>query len=181
MSRIGKQPVPIPAGVTVSTADRSVRVKGPKGDLNLGLRPEVEVEVSGSSVLVRPAGETQTRQVRALHGMTRALINSMVLGVSQGYRKVLEIIGVGWNATTNGKQVDLNVGYANPVRIPIPQGIQVEIPNPTTIIVLGADKQAVGQLAAVIRKARPPEPYKGKGVRYQGEYVRQKSGKSFGS
>jgi large subunit ribosomal protein L6 len=180
MSRIGKLPVQIPKGVSVETTpQRRLRVKGPKGELELALRPEVEVSVAEGRVQV--AGEGADRHTRAYHGMTRALIANMVLGVTKGYEKTLDIIGVGWNASISGSKVVLNVGFCKPVQVEIPPGVKAACPSNTQIVVSGADKQAVGQLAAKLRAARPPEPYKGKGVRYKDEYVRQKAGKSFGS
>jgi len=181
MSRIGKLPIPIPSGVSVEEKARRVTVKGPKGSLDLGLRPEVDVAVADGSVVVTPNGKGGARQARAFHGMTRALLNNMVQGVSQGYEKTLEIVGVGWNAKGQGKQLVLNIGFCHPVDIPVPDGLEVQTPNATSIVVTGIDRQAVGQLAAKIRAIRPPEPYKGKGIRYKGEVVRRKAGKSFGS
>jgi len=182
MSRIGKQPIDLPSGVKVSQgADRQVTVAGPKGSLDITLLPEIDVEIEDARIVVVPNGTGAARQTRAFHGLTRALINNMVLGVSQGYEKMLEIIGVGWTAAAKGRSVVLNIGFCHPVDIALPEGIEAETPNPTTIILRGIDKQAVGQLAATIRKVRPPEPYKGKGIRYRGEYVRRKAGKSFGS
>ena len=184
MSRIGKLPVQIPKGVSVERAERNVRVKGPKGELQLALRPEVEVSVAGDRVEVAGVtseGKGSDRHTRAYHGMTRALIANMVFGVTQGYEKTLDVIGVGWNASLAGSKVVLNVGFCKPVQVDIPSGVKVSCPSNTQIVVSGADKQAVGQLAAKLRAARPPEPYKGKGVRYKDEYVRQKAGKSFGS
>ena len=182
MSRIGKQPINLPSGVSLEVgAARSVKVKGPKGELGITLRPEVDVSVDGNEANVGLSGTGAARQARAFHGMTRALINNMVLGVSNGFEKVLEIQGVGWNAAAQGRQVVLNIGFCHPVNIPMPDGVDAETPNPTTIVIKGIDKQAVGQVAAVIRKVRPPEPYKGKGIRYRGEFVRRKAGKSFGS
>lgn len=181
MSRIGKQPVEIPAGVTATVSDGRVSVKGPKGNLDLALRPEVAVEVEGANVNVTVSGQGPARQARAFHGMTRALINNMVTGVSKGFERKLEIIGVGWNANAQGKKVVLNIGFCHPVDIALPDGVTAETPNPTQIVLTGPDKQVVGQLAAKIRAVRPPEPYKGKGIRYQGEFVRRKAGKSFGS
>ena len=182
MSRIGKQPVKIPAGVTVSVAkDRTVSVKGSGGNLSMVHRPEIDVEVKDSEVVCTPNGSGPARQARAFHGMTRALINNMVNGVTKGFEKKLEIIGVGWNAQAQPKKVVLNIGFCHPVDIPLPDGVSAECPNATTIIIKGADRQAVGQIAAQIRKVRPPEPYKGKGIRYSGEFVRRKVGKSFGS
>ena len=179
MSRIGKQPVPIPAGVQVSEAGRQVRVQGPKGQLVLALRPEVEVEIAPKEITVSRSRDT--REARAYHGMTRAMLANMCLGVTKGYEKTLDIIGVGWNAVVQGRKVLLNIGFSHPIAFDIPEGLQVSCPNPTTIVVTGSDKQMVGQLAAAMRAARKPEPYKGKGVRYKGEFVRQKAGKSFGS
>jgi large subunit ribosomal protein L6 len=156
-------------------------VKGPKGELAMTLRPEVEVSVDASVASVEPNGKGSGRTSRAYHGMTRALLNNMIVGVSKGFSKRLEIIGVGWNASAQGQKVVLNVGYNQPVTVPLPKGVSAETPNPTTVIISGADRQAVGQVAAVIRKKRPPEPYKGKGIRYEGEIVRRKAGKSFGA
>ena len=181
MSRIGNMPVTIPSGVTIEEKGRHVTVKGPKGTLGLDLRPEVDLEVGDGSATLSVSGSGGARQARAFHGMTRALINNMVQGVTQGYEKTLEIIGVGWNAQGQGKQLTLNIGFCHPVVFKLPEAIEVETPNPTTIIVRGPDKQAVGQFAANVRKVRPPEPYKGKGIRYQGEFVRRKAGKTFGS
>jgi large subunit ribosomal protein L6 len=180
MSRIGKLPVAIPKGVAVEKSGaRLVKVKGPKGELEIELRPEVDVSVEGATVTVSRADDT--RDARAYHGMTRALLNNMMIGVTQGYQKTLEIVGVGWNAAVGAGKITLNVGYCTPVVIDLPKSVVCATPNPTTINLSGVDKQLVGQVAAKIRSSRPPEPYKGKGVRYKGEYVRQKAGKSFGS
>jgi large subunit ribosomal protein L6 len=182
MSRIGKLPVAIPAGVTVDLpAPRQVRVKGPKGTLEYSFRPEIQVSVRGTEVLVVPTGQGPERESKAFHGLTRALIDNMVEGVSKGFEKTLEITGVGWNAAAQGRKVVLNIGFCHPVDIDLPEGTSAETPNNTTILLKGIDKQVVGQLAARIRAVRPPEPYKGKGIRYQGEFIRRKSGKSFGS
>jgi len=181
MSRIGKQPVPIPGGVTVSASNRSVTVKGPTGTLTMDLRPEIDVEIEDKQVVVKPNGSGAERQARAFHGMTRALLNNMVVGVSKGFEKKLEIHGVGWNAQAQAKKVVLNIGFCHPVEIALPEGVKAECPNATAITISGPDRQSVGQVAAVIRAVRPPEPYKGKGIRYQNEYVRRKAGKSFGS
>ncbi len=182
MSRIGKQPIAIPAGVTVS-ADKGgqVSVKGPLGNLSLTVRPEIDVAVEEKNVVCKPNGSGPARQASAYHGMTRALINNMVRGVSKGFEKKLEIVGVGWNANSQAKQVVLNIGFCHPVNVALPDGVKAESPNPTTIVLTGPDRQAVGQTAAKIRMVRPPEPYKGKGIRYSGEFVRRKTGKSFGS
>lgn len=182
MSRIGKQPVSIPSGVTVQVGgDRSIMVKGPKGSLSLRLRPEIDVSVDGPKVNVERNGAGSPRQARALHGLTRALLNNMVVGVSKGFEKTLKIEGVGWNANGQGNRIVLNIGFCHPVAIDMPAGVTVETPNNTTILLKSFDKQALGHIAAVIRKVRPPEPYKGKGIRYEGEFVRRKAGKSFGS
>jgi large subunit ribosomal protein L6 len=182
MSRIGKQPVAIPSGVTVTKNDgRTVVVKGPKGELTLALRPEVDVAVENANVQVSVVGDPNLRESRAYHGMTRALLNNMVAGVTKGFEKKLEIQGVGWNAAAQGNKVVLNIGYNKPVTVEMPKGVQVGTPNPTSIVIFGPDRQAVGHIAASIRKRRPPEPYKGKGIRYVGEVVRRKAGKSFGS
>jgi large subunit ribosomal protein L6 len=182
MSRIGKQPVTLPTGVTVTKdASRNVTVKGPKGELKLPLRPEIDVDVAAGSVQVKVVGDQAVRTTRAYYGMTRALLNNMVAGVTKGFEKKLEIQGVGWNAAVAGPKITLNIGYNKPVVIDVPKGITVATPDPTNIIIFGADKQAVGHLAATIRKRRPPEPYKGKGIRYKDEVVRRKAGKSFGS
>jgi len=180
MSRIGRQPILIPGGVTVEEKARKVTVKGPKGALELELRPEIDVKVDKAQVIVQPNTDA-TRQVRAYHGMTRAILGNMMLGVTQGYQRNLEIIGVGWNAALAGKKLVLSVGYCNPVEMEIPAGLVVEAPKPTNISIKGADKQLVGQFAAAVRAQRPPEPYKGKGIRYENEYVRKKQGKTFGS
>jgi large subunit ribosomal protein L6 len=180
MSRIGKLPVAIPQGVAVQqNGAREVTVKGPKGELSISLRPEVEVSVAAGVINVSRADDT--RDARAYHGMTRALLSNMMVGVTQGYQKTLEIVGVGWNAAVASGKITLNVGFCKPVIIDLPKSVNAAAPNPTTINLWGADKQLVGQVAAKIRSSRPPEPYKGKGVRYKGEYVRQKAGKSFGS
>ena len=181
MSRIGKAPIAIPAGVTVDAKSSTVSVKGPKGTLSIPVRPEVKVSVEGNEAKVELTGTGGARQARAYHGLTRALVNNMVEGVTKGFEKRLEIVGVGWNAKAGGNKVTLNIGFCHPVDIPMPEGVSVETPSATKITLTGPDKQAVGQVAAVIRKVRPPEPYKGKGIRYEGEYVRRKAGKSFGS
>lgn len=181
MSRIGKMPVALPSGVSVEEKNRTITVKGPKGSLTLDLRPEMDVKIEGSEITIEPNGIGEARESRAFHGMTRALIQNMVTGVSTGYSKTLDIVGVGWNAKAAGKKLTLNIGFCHPVEFNLPDGLEVEGPSATQIIVKGIDKQAVGQFAAKVRAVRPPEPYKGKGIRYQGEYVRRKAGKSFGS
>jgi large subunit ribosomal protein L6 len=181
MSRIGKQPIPLPGGVTFDLKGREVAVKGPKGNLALTLRPEVELEVEDGNVNVSLNGHGSARQARAFHGLTRALINNMVVGVTEGFSKHMEIVGVGWNAKVQGSTLTLNIGFCHPVEFDIASDLTVECPAPTQIVVSGPDKQAVGQFCARVRKVRPPEPYKGKGIRYKGEEVRRKAGKSFGS
>jgi large subunit ribosomal protein L6 len=177
MSRIGKQPVVIPAGVKVSVADRLIKVEGPKGKLEFAHHPNVKVESDGKQLTVtRP---DDNRLNRALHGLTRALINNMVVGVTKGHEKKLKIEGVGYQAAMKGKAVELTVGFANRIVHEPPAGVTVAVPDPTTIVVSGSDKQAVGQFAAEIRASKKPEPYKGKGIRYETEVVRRKEGKSF--
>lgn len=177
MSRIGKQPVNIPAGVTVSVSGRTVKVKGPKGELSVEHHPAMTVKSDGKALTVTRPDDAQ--QSRALHGLTRALINNMVVGVTTGYEKKLKIEGVGYQAAKKGEGVELTVGFANRILHTPPKGITVAVPDPTTIVVSGADKQKVGQFAAEIRASKKPEPYKGKGVRYDNETVRRKEGKSF--
>ncbi len=181
MSRIGKMPVEVPAGVTVTLDGQRVAAKGPKGELELDVRSPIVVgwqdEPGKTIVVTRPTDE---KAHRALHGLTRALIANIVKGVSQGFSKTLEIVGVGYRAQARGNGLELRLGFSHNIDFPAPDGIRLETPNPTTIVVSGADKQQVGHTAAVIRSFRPPEPYKGKGVRYQGEYVRRKAGKTAG-
>ena len=181
MSRIGQQPISIPSGVSVDLKGTQVAVKGPKGNLSMDLRPEVTVSVTDGAATVERTGTGSERNGRAFHGMTRAMLSNMVTGVTAGFSKKLEIQGVGWNAKAQGKKVVLNIGFCHPVEIEMPEGCTVECENPTSIQVSGPYKQVVGQIAARIRKTRPPEPYKGKGIRYVGEYVRRKAGKSFGT
>ncbi|HED64628.1 MAG TPA: 50S ribosomal protein L6 [Planctomycetes bacterium] len=181
MSRIGRLPIEIPSGVDVAASGKVVTVKGPKGSLDMTIRPEIDVEIKDREVVVSPNGAGAPRDARAYHGMTRALLHNMVVGVSKGFEKTLDIIGVGWNAQAQGKKLTLNIGFCHPVEFDLPDGIEVETPKPTQIVVRGADRQAVGQFAAVVRAVRPPEPYKGKGIRYTDEQVRRKQGKSFGS
>jgi large subunit ribosomal protein L6 len=175
MSRIGKQPIPLPTGVEVFVEPELVRVTGPKGQLEERIAREIEVERSDSELVVRRP--TDRGEHRALHGLTRSLIASMVEGVTNGFEKRLEIQGVGYRAALRGSDVELQVGYSHPVTIRAPEGIDFEVPAPTQIVVRGISKQQVGEVAARIRKVRPPEPYKGKGIRYQGEYVARKVGK----
>jgi large subunit ribosomal protein L6 len=175
MSRIGKQPIPVPDGVTVAIEPQEVSVKGPKGELAEQKAREIEVrEEDGQIVVTRP---TDRGEHRALHGLTRSLIANMVEGVTGGFEKRLEIQGVGYRAQLRGKAIELAVGYSHSVTIEAPDEIEFEVPAPTQIVVRGISKQQVGEVAARIRKVRPPEPYKGKGIRYQGEYVARKVGK----
>lgn len=176
MSRIGKKPIPVPSNVTVNVDGATVKVKGPKGELKREVRPEVSVKLEDGTLQVERGAETP--QHRAFHGLTRALLANMVTGVTDGYKKTLEIVGVGYRAEKKGKALVLNVGYSNPVEYPEPEGITLSTQSPTVVVVEGIDKQKVGQVAAEIRNVRPPEPYKGKGIRYQGEQVRRKAGKA---
>jgi large subunit ribosomal protein L6 len=175
MSRIGKLPIEIPSGVEVHSEPGVVRVKGPRGELQQKISPDLVLEREDSRLTVKRP--TDRKDHRALHGLTRTLINNMVLGVTEGFEKRLEIQGVGYRAQLRGKSLELALGYSHPVRIEAPEGIEFEVPAPTQVIVRGIDKQAVGEIAARIRKARPPEPYKGKGIRYLGEQVSRKVGK----
>ncbi|MBR5290779.1 MAG: 50S ribosomal protein L6 [Erysipelotrichaceae bacterium] len=179
MSRIGNKAITIPAGVEVSiAAGNEVTVKGPKGTLTRQFSPLMEIKLDGTVLtVVRPNEEKHTKQ---LHGTTRALLNNMVEGVSKGYKRELEIVGIGYRAAVSGKKLTLNVGYSHPVEFTVEEGLTVTCPNNTTIVVEGIDKQRVGELSANIRATRKPEPYKGKGVRYKGEIIRRKEGKTAG-
>lgn len=179
MSRIGKIPVPIPEGVKVQVKDADVRVEGPKGALNRTFENLVQVRVRGGSCVI--TRNTDERRARAYHGLARALVNNMVIGVSKGYSKTLKIVGVGYRAIPRGRGLELQVGFSHTVSVPPPDGITFQVPNATTIVVSGIDKELVGQTAAVIRRIRPPEPYKGKGIRYENEHVQRKSGKTTGA
>ena len=176
MSRIGRKPIPVPTSVSVTIEPEVVRVAGPRGNLEERKARAIEVQAGGrrSSIVTRP---TDRAEHRALHGLTRTLIANMVEGVTIGFTKTLEIQGVGYRAQLKGRDLELALGYSHPVPIKAPEGIEFEVPQPTRIIVKGSSKQQVGQIAAVIRKQRPPEPYKGKGIRYEGEYVARKVGK----
>ena len=175
MSRIGRQPIPLPAGVTVAIEPEAVRVNGPKGELSERIHKDIEVTQDGEQLLVsRP---TDRGEHRALHGLTRSLVANMVHGVTSGYEKRLEIQGVGYRAQLKGKNLELAVGFSHPVGVAAPEGIEFEVPQPTRVVVRGISKQLVGETAAIIRKQRPPEPYKGKGIRYEGEHVPRKVGK----
>ena len=175
MSRIGRQPIELPAGVSVSIAPGRVMVNGPLGELTQQVPVRMQVDQEDSTITVKRP--TERGDDRALHGLTRSLIANMVEGVTSGFQKRLEIQGVGYRAAVRGTDLELNVGFSHPVVLKAPQGITFEVPTPTEIFVKGTDKQMVGQTAAEIRKVRPPEPYKGKGIRYQGEHVRRKVGK----
>ena len=176
MSRIGNDPITVPGGVDVAVDGAHVTIKGPKGTLERDVNDGISVAVDGDTVTVARGGET--RELRALHGLTRALLQNMVVGVSDGYRKELQMVGVGYRAALKGKQLELQVGFSHPVTIDQIDGIDFEVPEPTKIIVTGIDKEKVGQVAANIRRVRPPEPYKGKGIRYVDEHVRKKAGKA---
>ena len=178
MSRIGKQPVALPDGAKISIRDRSVQVEGPLGKLVFEHRPEVTVTYDGELRQVAVARESDDRQSRAFHGLTRALIQNMCDGVTKGYEKKLEIVGVGYLGAIEGDMLQLRVGFANEVHKKIPSGVDVTCPDQTHILIRGCDKQKVGQFAAEVRAVRKPEPYKGKGIRYQGEYVKIKPGKT---
>jgi large subunit ribosomal protein L6 len=175
MSRIGKLPIEIPTSVDVQVESGVVRVKGPKGELSQKVSTDLTFEREDSKLLVRRP--TDRKDHRALHGLTRSLISNMVTGVTEGFEKRLEIQGVGYRAQLKGKGLELALGYSHPVNVDAPEGIEFEVPLPTQVIVRGIDKQVVGEIAARIRKARPPEPYKGKGIRYVGEQVSRKVGK----
>ena len=175
MSRIGRQPISVPAGVTVSIEPERITVNGPKGELSERIHRDITVEQNDDVITVsRP---TDRGEHRAMHGLYRSLVANMVIGVTEGYQKTLEIQGVGYRAALKGCDLEMALGYSHPVPIKAPDGIDFEVPQPTRVIVRGIDKQLVGEIAANIRKQRPPEPYKGKGIRYEGEYVQRKVGK----
>ncbi len=175
MSRIGKKPVAIPGGVTAAIADGVLTVKGPKGTLTLGLRDEISYTIEGDVIVVKPANDS--KQARAFWGMQRTLVDNLVTGVTAGYTKVLEITGVGYRANAQGKNLKLLLGYSHDVDYVVPEGIEIKTPDNTTIEISGIDKQKVGQVAAEIRRWRKPEPYKGKGIKYRGEFIFRKEGK----
>ena len=175
MSRIGRKPILLPEAVSVEIAPGRVAVKGPKGELTQVLSPEMAIEQADGAITVKRP--TDRGEHRALHGLTRSLIANMVSGVTEGFEKRLEIQGVGYRAQLKGKNIEMALGYSHPVSVEAPEGIEFEVPQPTEIVVRGIDKQLVGQVAADIRKRRPPEPYKGKGIRYRGEHVLRKVGK----
>jgi large subunit ribosomal protein L6 len=176
VSRIGKKPIEIPAGVTAALKDGVITVKGPKGELREKVHSAIGIEIKDQKIFAsRSSDETR---YRALHGLWRALIQNMIVGVTQGYTKKLEIVGVGYRAEMKGKNLNLLLGYSHPILFAPPEGIKVEAPTQTNVVISGAHKQLVGLVAAKIRSLRPPEPYKGKGIKYEGEYVRHKAGKA---
>jgi large subunit ribosomal protein L6 len=175
MSRIGKKAVAVPKGVTASVNGQTVSAKGPKGQLAVTLTDEVGVEMTGDGIAVQPRSDS--KEARALWGMSRTLVQNIVTGVTEGFEKRLEINGVGYRAQVQGKNLSLALGYSHDVLYPIPEGVQIQTPKPTEIVVTGIDKQKVGQVAAEIRRWRPPEPYKGKGVKYANEFIFRKEGK----
>jgi large subunit ribosomal protein L6 len=175
MSRIGKRPVAIPSGVSAEIADGTLIVKGPKGTLTLSLCDEISYTLDGDAIVVRPGNDT--KQARAFWGMQRTLVDNLVTGVTQGYTKILDIKGVGYRANAQGRNLKLQLGYSHDVDFAVPEGIEIKTPDNTTIEISGIDKQKVGQVAAEIRRWRKPEPYKGKGIAYRGEYIFRKEGK----
>ena len=179
MSRIGRAPIAIPAGVEINVADNNVvTVKGAKGTLTQQFNPNMTIKVEGAEVIVtRP---NDSKENRSLHGLTRTLINNMIIGVTEGYKKELDVNGVGYRVAKEGKKLVMNLGFSHQVIMEEKEGISIEVPNPNKIIILGSDKQAVGQFAAEVREKRPPEPYKGKGIKYVDEVIRRKAGKTGG-
>ena len=175
MSRIGKRPVAIPSGVTAAIADGMLTVKGPKGALSLTMRSEISYAVDGELIVVKPANASKS--ARAFWGMQRTLVENLVTGVTQGYTKILDITGVGYRANVQGKNLKLQLGYSHDVDFAVPEGIEIKTPDNTTVEISGIDKQQVGQVAAEIRRWRKPEPYKGKGIKYRGEFIFRKEGK----
>ena len=175
MSRIGKRAVPLPQGVTATTEGETLHVKGPKGELTLQMRDEIAYEIGDDGIVVKPANDT--KQARAFWGMQRTLVDNLVTGVSEGFTKVLEITGVGYRAAAQGRNLRLQLGYSHDVNYALPEGVDVKTPDPNTVEITGIDKQKVGQVAAEIRRWRKPEPYKGKGIKYRGEYIFRKEGK----
>ena len=181
MSKIGKKPVPVPDGVEITLSNGAIKTKGPAGELSFEYHPNMKVDYDKDAKEVSVTRPDDERQNKALHGLTRSLIQNMVTGVKEPFQKKLEINGVGYNAQLAGSTLKLQVGFANTIELTVPSGITCEVPQPTVVIVKGADKQMVGQFAAEIRRVRPPEPYKLKGIKYEGEYVRRKAGKAFGA
>lgn len=181
MSRIGKKPVSFPEAVTVVVDGKTVSVKGPEGELKLTVHPNMSLDLDSEARVLKVVRPDDTRENRALHGLTRSLVQNMVDGVQKLFERRLTIVGVGYNASLAGTKLSLSVGFANTIVLEIPEGVKVDVPAVTSVIVRSADKQAVGQFAANVRAVRPPEPYKGKGIRYENEQVRRKAGKAFGS
>ncbi len=179
MSRIGRKPVAVPKGVDLTLNGSHITVKGPQGTLSMQSHPNMTVAYDADSREITVTRPNDLRENRALHGLTRNLINNMIQGVVTPYEKRLEVVGVGYQATMKGKAISLQVGFANAIRLPVPEGVSCECPSATLVVLKSCDKQAVGQFAANIRKVRPPEPYKGKGIRYVGEKIRRKAGKAF--
>lgn len=179
MSRVGKQPVVVPAGVKVQIAPDKITVEGPKGMVSTAVPEGITVSYDEAVREVTVRRRDDSRQHRSSHGTIRSLVNNMVIGVSQGFTRRLEIHGLGYNAKLDGRVIELNLGFSNPVRLDIPDGVEVELPNPTLISASGPDKAVLGEFAATVRKTRKPEPYKGKGIRYEGEAIRRKAGKAF--
>ncbi|RMF10521.1 MAG: 50S ribosomal protein L6 [Alphaproteobacteria bacterium] len=175
MSRIGKKPVPVPQGVTVDLAGETLSVKGPKGQLSMSVVDEVDLSYANDEIVVKP--RNQSKRARSMWGMQRTLVENLVKGVTEGFTRELEITGVGYRAAVKGNELNLQLGYSHDINFPIPEGIEVKCPEPTKVVVSGIDKQQVGQVAAKIREFRKPEPYKGKGVKYAGEYIFRKEGK----
>ena len=176
MSRVGRKPIPITGGVKVDLKDHAIRVKGPKGELAAEVHPALGVEIKDNQILVSRSSDL--KEFRALHGLWRALIQNMIKGVTDGYARKLELVGVGYRAELKGSKLQLALGFSHPILFAPPQGIKIEAPTQTNITISGIDKQLVGQVAAKIRSFRPPEPYKGKGIKYEGEFVRRKAGKA---
>lgn len=176
MSRIGRKPIPVPEGVTVRVEGQTVSVKGPKGELNRTVHRDMMIKMADSQIVVERPSDDKLH--RSLHGLTRTLIDNMITGVTQGFSKSLEISGVGYRAAKAGQKLTLTLGYSHPVEVMPPQGVNIDVPAANKIVISGADKEAVGELAAKIRSLRQPEPYKGKGIKYEGEFIRRKVGKA---
>ena len=176
MSRIGRKPIPTVKGVKIEQKDGTIKITGPKGELKANIPSSITLKITENEILVSRSSDE--KKEKALHGTWRALINNMIKGVSEGFLRKLEIVGVGYKAEVKGKKIQLALGYSHPILFEPPQGIKIEIPIPTNILISGIDKQLVGQVAAKLRSFRPPEPYKGKGVKYEGEYIRRKAGKT---
>ncbi len=181
MSRIGQQPIELPSAVSLTASGREIKAKGPKGELKLTLRPEIDVTIEDKTVKVTNNRPSRDSNARAFHGMTRALLQNMITGVGQGFERKLEINGVGYTAKLEGQKVVLNLGFSHSVSIDVPTTVDIKVPTQTSIVITGCDKQQVGEIAAKIRKLRPPEPYKGKGIKYDFETIKRKAGKAFGS